>query len=304
MDSFTKETKDWLETRFKKTTTEGIYYSHQSIYGFRDNNCDAYAIQKYIITYQIMKALSLFDFNTLIDIGGAEGYKAALAKRLFECKVKSCDLSEEACKRANEIYNIEGESVDVHNIPYSDNEFDIVLCSETLEHVSNLEKATKELLRIAKKAVIITVPYEPLDTINKNIEEKIPHAHIHALDENTFNFIKPFINKMIIKKALFTILNLPSAIFEGRKKEYDKSSYSSLAVKLYNALTPIFRFIFNEKAASLLIKMDDLLSKTKLPHAGYLFILIKDQNSLLKKPKKIFIKDITGFTVPHHYICP
>lgn len=286
MDSFTKETKDWLETRFKKTTKEGIYYAHQSIYGFRDNNCDAYAIQKYIITYQIMKALSFFDFNTFIDIGGAEGYKAALAKKLFACKIKSCDLSEEACKRAKEIYNIDGESIDVHNIPYSDNEFDIVLCSETLEHVSDLEKATNELLRIAKKAVIITVPYEPLDTINKNIAEKIPHAHIHALEENTFNFVKPIVKKIIIKKTLFTILNLPSAIVEGRKKEFDKSSYSSLAVKLYNMITPIFRFIFNEKVASLLIKMDDLLSKTKLQHAGYLFILIKDQNSLLKSPKK------------------
>ncbi|MEW6507989.1 MAG: hypothetical protein AB1432_09620 [Bacteroidota bacterium] len=77
MNPYTKTTKIWLEERFKETTESNIYFAHQPIYGFRDPNSEKYVINRYIITYQIMKALSHIKFDSLLDVGGAEGYKAA-----------------------------------------------------------------------------------------------------------------------------------------------------------------------------------------------------------------------------------
>lgn len=43
-------------------------------------------------------------------------------------------------------------------LPYPDNSFDTVICSDVLEHLGPHRQAIKELLRIAGKKVIISVP--------------------------------------------------------------------------------------------------------------------------------------------------
>ncbi len=48
---------------------------------------------------------------------------------------------------------------DVNNLPFQDDSFEIVICSHLLEHLGvNLITACKELLRVAKVKVIISVP--------------------------------------------------------------------------------------------------------------------------------------------------
>lgn len=43
-------------------------------------------------------------------------------------------------------------------LPYPDNSFDTVICSDVLEHIETHNQALAELLRVAKHKVIITVP--------------------------------------------------------------------------------------------------------------------------------------------------
>lgn len=78
MDKYTQKTKKWLDGRFKQTDKNGIYKAHQPIYGFRKGPTDSSLVDKYICTYQIMKALAHLNFNSLLDVGGAEGYKSYL----------------------------------------------------------------------------------------------------------------------------------------------------------------------------------------------------------------------------------
>ena len=49
----------------------------------------------------------------------------------------------------------------IYDIPFEDNSFDAVGCFEVLEHQVDPVPALKELARVAKKHVIISVPHEP-----------------------------------------------------------------------------------------------------------------------------------------------
>ena len=105
MDKYTDETKAILDERFNETV-DGIYYSHQPIYGYRSRYSAESNISRHMITRSILNAIRKFSFKTFIDIGGAEGYTAYLVRRLFNAEVMSTDLSESACLRAKEIFNI------------------------------------------------------------------------------------------------------------------------------------------------------------------------------------------------------
>jgi SAM-dependent methyltransferase len=49
----------------------------------------------------------------------------------------------------------------VYALPYPDRAFDVVVATEVLEHLHDPSGAVRELLRVARKAVILTVPHEP-----------------------------------------------------------------------------------------------------------------------------------------------
>jgi 2-polyprenyl-3-methyl-5-hydroxy-6-metoxy-1,4-benzoquinol methylase len=51
---------------------------------------------------------------------------------------------------------------DVCSIGYGDDRFDTVLCLEVLEHLDEPATAVRELLRVSRRHVVISVPHEPL----------------------------------------------------------------------------------------------------------------------------------------------
>ncbi|MCD4847299.1 MAG: class I SAM-dependent methyltransferase [Candidatus Aegiribacteria sp.] len=302
MDSYTHDMKLWLDQRFRMTDKEGIYHAHQPIYGFRKGHSEPGTIARYIITYQIMKTLSHLEFTSLLDVGGAEGYKAALARLIFNASVRSADLSGEACSRAKEIFDVDGEPVDVHQLPYNDNEFDVVLCNETLEHVPDLHKATNELIRVCSKAVIITVPHEPKEFIEDNIKEKIPHSHIHCFDTDSFDFVLPGAVKVISRRFLNPYLKLIAGILDAMKIEQSKN-YPQFLVNNYNSCLPLFRLVFGLRSAGMLMRLDDYISNLMPSYSGMSFILLKDENCYSTHQKKhITTQQIINFKVPYYYL--
>lgn len=100
-------------------------------------------------------------FINAIDIGCGEGY---LLFRLSERKkgmLYGLDLSEGRIDTTKThipaSFLLRG---DVLSLPFPDNTFDVVFCSELLEHITNYKKVVDELIRISKKTIIITVPNE------------------------------------------------------------------------------------------------------------------------------------------------
>lgn len=102
--------------------------------------------------------------HTVLDIGCAEGMYAISAARADAVAV-GIDISETKLQRAVS-YAAEFEvtdkafflSADGHHLPFGDDSFDMVICSQVLEHLSDPELAMRELARVAKRWVIISVP--------------------------------------------------------------------------------------------------------------------------------------------------
>lgn len=203
-----------------------------------------------------MRALARLDFATLADVGGAEGYKAALVSKLFGARVTSCNLSEEACRRARQIFGVEARSIDIQALPFEDGVFDVVLCSETLEHVPGIETATRELLRVARRAVVITVPCEPRAVVERNIRERIPHAHIHALDRRSFDWTSAGGCTVQVEPLLSPLLHVPGVLVDATPRA-GRSSVASA----YNALCPWLRALFGRRSAEFLAGLDAIATR-------------------------------------------
>lgn len=108
------------------------------------------------------------EIKLISEIGVGEG---SLLKKLIEifpnAKYWATDLSNDEVKKAkNSLNGIKKVSFNVQNAEnlhsFKKNQFDLVVCCEVLEHVKNYKKALKELKRISKKYILISVPNEPI----------------------------------------------------------------------------------------------------------------------------------------------
>jgi len=238
-------------------------------------------------------------------VGGAEGYKAFLANKFLGISALSTDLSEEACKRAKEIFGIESEPLDIHNMPYNDGQFDVVTCSETLEHVTDWKQATSELLRVARKAVVITVPQDSESLIARNRETKEIHAHIHHFDSDSFNYLKSEGFTVIVKKLSSSLLVIPACLVDAQTREHNEIwGHPRIVTRIYNLLTIITNKIFGKKTAGFIVWLDRYCCTMFKLHRANLFIILKDIDCLLQESsvKNVSIRRIVDFSVPHHYL--
>ena len=92
--------------------------------------------------------------KTVLDIGCQDLFFYNLTKDKH--KVTLADINPK-----NELIKKE----DIQKLSFEDKSFDIVLCQEVLEHLPDPIKAIKELKRVSREKVIITVPNEPFFTM-------------------------------------------------------------------------------------------------------------------------------------------
>ena len=102
--------------------------------------------------------------RTVLDAGCGEGFVSKyLADRDPGLEIIGVDLSLDAIRYAQDRFGdvASFQAGSILSLPFADNSFDTVVCSEVLEHISEVELAIAELKRVADRHVVITVPNEP-----------------------------------------------------------------------------------------------------------------------------------------------
>ena len=95
-------------------------------------------------------------YGNLLDIGCGTAYLIELLSKTHQAKHIGLDLSSEMVRQARE-KNIDGAEFVIgksDELPFEDNTFDVVTCSQSFHHYPDTDKAMKEVLRVLKSGGI------------------------------------------------------------------------------------------------------------------------------------------------------
>jgi ubiquinone/menaquinone biosynthesis C-methylase UbiE len=101
--------------------------------------------------------------QSILDVGCGEGFTLEkLRENKIGKELMGIDFSKSAIEIGKKMHpSLTLKQGTIYHIPLKPNSFDLIICSEVLEHLKYPEKALQELVRVTKKNCIISVPNEP-----------------------------------------------------------------------------------------------------------------------------------------------
>lgn len=129
------------------------------------------------------------DVDTVLDVGCGDGSLTNLMVEIGKYDVTGCDISDEALKYVK-TKTVKGN---IEKLPFEEESFDLVICSDVLEHLPNevLKKGIYELQRVSKKYIMIMGPHNENLNLSKTrccncgTVFHINH-HIHSFTKNDY----------------------------------------------------------------------------------------------------------------------
>ncbi|MBI5044386.1 MAG: class I SAM-dependent methyltransferase [Candidatus Levybacteria bacterium] len=159
--------------------------------------------------------------KTVLDVGCGEGFTLEkLRTNGVGERLEGVDFLDRAIELGKKEHpKLKLKQGTIYDLDYKDNSFDLVICSEVLEHVDDPEKALKELVRVSKKYCLLSVPNEPFFMLGNFLRGKNLSRFgndIEHINHWTFFMFRNFVSKyLVVKKALHPI---PWTLIVAEKK--------------------------------------------------------------------------------------
>ncbi len=158
--------------------------------------------------------------ETILDVGAGEGFTLQKLKdRGIGKRLEGIEYLDEAIEIAKKLHTtITIKKGNIYTLPYGNNSFDVVICTEVLEHLDDPEKGLSELVRVTKRSCVLSVPNEPLFTIQrffrgKNLLQLGDHPeHIQHWSKKSF---EEFVSTKL--KIVTTQTPIPWTLIVGEK---------------------------------------------------------------------------------------
>lgn len=220
---------------------------------------------------------------SVCDAGCAEGDGTnLLANKYKNLEVMGIDFSMEAINKAKEYYpNIDYAQGDIKNLPQN---YDIIICSNVLEHFSNPFEIIPEMLENTKNHLIIMVPF---------LEDNRIKEHMYTFEYNSFpmeidGFQLSYFTEIDCKLIEGTHwFGKQAIIIYSNKKFID---FNKINLGYYNARKEFYEIeYFNQKEALETLRCE---SEKKLDEMNHTINWFKDtfdnNNSILKNLTKSY----------------
>jgi len=112
---------------------------------------------------KIIEELNKIKYSSILDAGCGEGFTLdRLLKNYIGESLVGIDNSNAAINLGRRIFPyLDLRLADIYNLPFKNNSKDLVICTEVLEHLRDPQKALKEMIRVSRKYLILSVPNEP-----------------------------------------------------------------------------------------------------------------------------------------------
>lgn len=119
----------------------------------------------------IMKLLNgLGEISNCLDVGCAQPFLIEEIQKRKNVRVAGCDISEKVILSNKKLYpNAEFFVMDVSNSKPDGKQYDLVICSEVLEHIDNWRTALQNISLLSRRWLIVTVPCGKVHPIDKYV---------------------------------------------------------------------------------------------------------------------------------------
>jgi ubiquinone/menaquinone biosynthesis C-methylase UbiE len=170
--------------------------------------------------------LKLYPEASWLTVGDGRYGKDAHYIQERGVKVLASDISEALLKEGKELgYIKDYRKENVEALSFSDEEFDFVFCKEAYHHFPRPTIALYEMLRVAKKAVVLIEPND----------EYVYSTFLEILFRNIKNFIKYILRKKIVNHNFEEVGNY---VYSISRREVEKvalgMNYKVIALKGLN----------------------------------------------------------------------
>ncbi len=110
----------------------------------------------------LRKELLHFRPATVLDAGCGEAETIERLRDVMPPLVEGVDIRADCIAFAeNRFPQFRFQEGSVYELPFDDRSFDLVMCCEVLEHLDSPGEALRELCRVARKGLLLSVPHEP-----------------------------------------------------------------------------------------------------------------------------------------------
>ena len=151
----------------------------------------------------VVKTIRPLNIESVLDVGCGEGFTLArLQSEKIGKAYEGIEYDDSAIQLAKKLYpRLMITKGDIYRLPYKNNSFDLVIATEVLEHLENPKKAYKELVRVSKKYILLSVPNEPFFTIQR-IGRLQNIKHLGAHPEHIQHWTIPAFTKFVKIKGV------------------------------------------------------------------------------------------------------
>jgi SAM-dependent methyltransferase len=106
----------------------------------------------------LRRVFRALDFHSALDVGCADGYFVDLLRREFGADATGVDLAPSFAERVRSVFGAPSVVGDATALPFRSDSVDLVLCTETVEHVLDVRALVEEMRRVARRWIVVTVP--------------------------------------------------------------------------------------------------------------------------------------------------
>ena len=203
----------------------------------------------------MLKLIKDLDFKTVMEVGGGQPYLPQEISKVREIEFTGTDVSKKLTEEnRKEFPEFKFEVLDIVNDTLPE-QFDLVISTECIEHVSDYKKALEHIAKMAKKYVLITVPSSrvfPIDRMIGHHRHYNPQDITKPLEQQGFKIVSsfkwgfPFHN---LYKHLINSVTSP----EKMKSSFSTSEYGWVKKLISNVINILFYFNIKKMGYQLIV---------------------------------------------------